>query len=59
MNKLNRLEKARLEAKKGKLWFDGAITEKQAKADSRLSAVMVEHWYGVEYHKAEAASRGY
>lgn len=59
MNKLNALEKARLEANKGKRWFDGEITEEQAKSDARLERDMIDYWFGREYHKAARASHGY
>lgn len=59
MNKLNALEKARLEANKAKQWFNCKITEGQAKSDARLDKDMIDYWYGREYHKQEARSRGY
>lgn len=59
MNKLNALEKARLEASKAKQWFSCEITEDQAKSDSRLDNDMIDYWFGREYHKAERAGHGY
>ena len=58
MNKLNALEKARLEANKAKSWFNGEITEEQAKSDDRLERDMIDYWFGREYHKAERAGHG-
>lgn len=59
MSDLTAFQKARLESNSAKQWFDGDISEDQAKSDSRLSGEMIDYWYGWHYHRQERVSHGF
>jgi len=57
MNSFDKLESERQIAMG---WFDGCYTAAQVEAIAKekgYSMVMIKHYYGVEYHEQEAASR--
>lgn len=40
-------------------WFNGYITEQEAKNDNTLNPEMVDYWFGILYEKQERATHGY
>ncbi|TQV82824.1 hypothetical protein [Aliikangiella coralliicola] len=60
--KIDIFDKAKAEKEIGELWFDGALTEDQARESAYQTGAdfdMCEYWYGKKYHQMEASSHGY
>lgn len=49
---MNSFTKAKKEKEIADRWFDGSISEDDAKKERDLSWEMIEYWYGVRYERA-------
>lgn len=52
---MNAFEKSQAERDVANKWFDGVMSESEAKSQKWLSSEMIDYWYGRRYEQAAKA----